>query len=171
MAISSPLIDFLNESSYVLLAAMVSTREQERSRSIDSEYYAPIIGVPLSPIESQTKILEGETKDEVPFFSMDVSMALGPKLSTHDLEACGENPHFPFGLPKSSFGGDAFVPPSKIFVWEGEQTCDVFSRHDGNERTDRRPLTETALRRSTACIAHPEWTTRPHCSDTTRARE
>jgi hypothetical protein len=57
--------------------------------------------------EAQTKILEGGTKDEIRISKEALFHDSWPKLSTHALRK----------YSKSSIS--SFVPPSKIFVWEG----------------------------------------------------
>jgi len=59
---------------------------------------------------SQTNILEGGTKDEMRLFEA-LFNGYWPKLSTHALEKCFENPHFVFC---SSF---------QIFVWGPSEPC------------------------------------------------
>jgi len=69
---------------------------QFRTHDLTRELYAP-----------QTKILEGGTKDEMRIFEelfRGVSTQFGPR----SIEKCFEKPH------------SSFVPPSKIFVWEGK---------------------------------------------------
>ncbi len=58
-------------------------------------------------IAAQTKILEGGTKDEMRISNEALFHGSWPKLSTHALEKY------------SKIRMSSFVPPSKIFVWEG----------------------------------------------------
>jgi hypothetical protein len=80
---------------------------------VKARLFARLIALKLQVYAPQTKILEGGTKDEMRISKEALFNGSWPKLSTHALEKC-------FLRNRIS----SFVPPSKIFVWEGKVSND-----------------------------------------------